>query len=196
MLVAADEATCRAWAARQGFQLDVLDRDFPAFSDAMPMDVGAHVARSDQRRGARCQACATAQPDCGGKPCIRSFGMTVAGSFRWCGRSAGRRLRSNGAVTGPIASRAHGNSGKRWLATTQWMNELDRRAIAELEATGIPWAAVERWLDALDQREAFAARMVVKQVLQTLADDKARPAERFEARRELYRRLIAAGIVD
>ena len=34
MLVAADEATCRAWAARQGFQLDVLDRDFPAFSDA------------------------------------------------------------------------------------------------------------------------------------------------------------------
>ena len=38
--------------------------------------------------------------------------------------------------------------------------------------------------------------MVVKQVLQTLADDKARPAERFEARRELYRRLIAAGIVD
>ena len=78
----------------------------------------------------------------------------------------------------------------------QWMSELDRRAIAELEATGIPWAAVERWLDALDQREAFAARMVVKQVLQTLADDTARAAERFEARRELYRRLIAAGIVD
>ena len=34
MLVAADEATCRAWAARQGFQLDVLDRDLPAFADA------------------------------------------------------------------------------------------------------------------------------------------------------------------
>jgi hypothetical protein len=33
-LVAADEATCRAWAARQGFPFDVLDRDFPAFSDA------------------------------------------------------------------------------------------------------------------------------------------------------------------
>ena len=76
------------------------------------------------------------------------------------------------------------------------MNELDRRAIAELEATGIPWSAVERWLDALDQREAFAARMVVKQVLQTLADDKARPAERFEARRELYRRLISSGVID
>ena len=44
---------------------------------------------------------------------------------------------------------------KTWLATTQWMNELDRRGIAELEATGIPWAAVERWLDALDPREAF-----------------------------------------
>ena len=85
---------------------------------------------------------------------------------------------------------------KAWLATTQWMSELDRRGIAELEATGIPWAAVERWLDALDPREAFVARMFVKQVLQTLADDKARPAERFEARRELYRRLIAAGIVD
>jgi hypothetical protein len=25
---------CRAWAARQGFQLEALDRDFPAFSDA------------------------------------------------------------------------------------------------------------------------------------------------------------------
>ena len=76
------------------------------------------------------------------------------------------------------------------------MNELDRRGIAKLEATGIQWASVERWLDALDPHEAFAARMVVKQVLQTLADDKARPGERFEARRELYRRLIAAGIVD
>ena len=85
---------------------------------------------------------------------------------------------------------------KAWLATTQWMNELDRRAIAELETTGVPWSAVERWLDALEQRGAFAARMVVKQVLQTLADDQARPAERFEARRELYGRLIAADIVD
>ncbi len=34
MLTSSDEATCRAWAARQGFQLDVLDRDLPAFSDA------------------------------------------------------------------------------------------------------------------------------------------------------------------
>ena len=85
---------------------------------------------------------------------------------------------------------------KARLATTQWAGELDRRGIAELEATGIAWRSVERWLDALDPREAFVARMVVKQVLQTLADDKARPAERFEARRELYRRLIAAGIVD
>ena len=33
-LVADDEAICRIWAARQGFQIDVLDRDFPAFSDA------------------------------------------------------------------------------------------------------------------------------------------------------------------
>ena len=33
MLDAADEATCRAWAARQGFQLDLLDRDLPAFAD-------------------------------------------------------------------------------------------------------------------------------------------------------------------
>ena len=85
---------------------------------------------------------------------------------------------------------------KKTLTTTQWLQGLDRRAIAELEATGIPWSAVERWLGALDQREAFAARMVVTQVLQTLADDKAQPAQRFEARRELYRRLIAAGCVD
>ena len=34
ILVPADEATCRAWAARQDLQLDLLDRDFPAFSDA------------------------------------------------------------------------------------------------------------------------------------------------------------------
>jgi len=34
MLVAADEAACQAWSARQGFQLDVLDRELPAFSDA------------------------------------------------------------------------------------------------------------------------------------------------------------------
>ena len=85
---------------------------------------------------------------------------------------------------------------KGWLATTQWMSELDRRGIAELEATGIPWAAVQRWLDELEPREAFVARMVVKQVLQMLADDEAPLRERFEARNELYRRLIAAGIVD
>ncbi len=34
MLTPPDEATCRAWAARQGVQLDVLDRDLPAFADA------------------------------------------------------------------------------------------------------------------------------------------------------------------
>jgi hypothetical protein len=33
MLVGSDEATCRAWAAQQGFQLDLLD-DLPAVSDA------------------------------------------------------------------------------------------------------------------------------------------------------------------
>jgi hypothetical protein len=85
---------------------------------------------------------------------------------------------------------------KARLATTQWVGELDRRGICELEATGIEWRSVEHWLDVLDRREAFVARLVVKQVLQILADEKARPAERLEARRELYRRLIAAGIVD
>ena len=85
---------------------------------------------------------------------------------------------------------------KAWLATTKWMSELDRRGISELEATGIPWAAVQRWLDEREPREAFVARMVVKQVLQTLVDDGAPQRERFEARNELYRRLIAAGIVD
>ena len=93
MLVADDEAACRAWAARQGFQLDVLDRDFPAFSDACRWIWARHVARSDQRRRRGRQACATAQPDHGGEPCIRSFEMSMAGSFRWCGRNAGRRLR-------------------------------------------------------------------------------------------------------
>jgi hypothetical protein len=85
---------------------------------------------------------------------------------------------------------------KERLAAIHWMNVLDRRGIAELEATGITWASVEQWLDALDSREAFAARMVVKQVLQALADDGAPLRERFEARNVLYRRLIAAGVVD
>jgi hypothetical protein len=85
---------------------------------------------------------------------------------------------------------------KKRLATAQWLHDLDRRGICELEATGIPWFAVERWLDTMDQRETFAARMVVKQVLQTLADDSSRPAERFEARRELYQRLISSGVID
>jgi len=35
MLVPSDEASCQAWAARQGFQIDLLDRDLPAFSDAL-----------------------------------------------------------------------------------------------------------------------------------------------------------------
>ena len=85
---------------------------------------------------------------------------------------------------------------KGWVATTQWMSELDRLGIAALEATDIPWAAVQRWLDELDPREAFAARMVVKQVLQALADYEAPLRDRLEARNELYRRLIAAGIVN
>ena len=35
MLVPTDEASCRAWAARQGFRLDLLDRDLPAIADAI-----------------------------------------------------------------------------------------------------------------------------------------------------------------
>ena len=82
------------------------------------------------------------------------------------------------------------------LATAQWAGELDARGIAELEAAGIPWAAVQYWLGALNPRELFAARMFVEQVLYTLADGTMRPAERREATRQLYTRLIAAGIVD
>ena len=81
-------------------------------------------------------------------------------------------------------------------ATTQWMNELDRRGICYLEANGIEWRSVEVWLDALDPHEAYAARRFVRQVLQVLVDDEAPQRERFEAHNELYRRLIAAGIVD
>jgi hypothetical protein len=85
---------------------------------------------------------------------------------------------------------------KAWCATTQWLEELDRRGIAALEATGIEWSSVERWIDALEPREAFVARMVVRQALQLLADDEAPLRERFEARNELYRRMIAAGVVE
>ena len=85
---------------------------------------------------------------------------------------------------------------KKTLTTTQWLQGLDRRAIAELEATGIPWAAVQRWLDEVHPREAFVSRMFLKQILLVLSDDQAAPRERFEARRELYQRLIAARILD
>ena len=85
---------------------------------------------------------------------------------------------------------------KARLATTQWLSELDRRGICCLEANGIEWRSVEAWLDALDPREAYVARRFVKQVLQVLVDDEAPQRERFEAHNELYRRLIAAGVVD
>ena len=85
---------------------------------------------------------------------------------------------------------------KAWLATTKWLHDLDRRGISDLEATGIPWAAVQRWLDELEPREAFIARRIVTWTLQAMADDATPSRERFEARNELYRRLIAAGILD
>jgi hypothetical protein len=85
---------------------------------------------------------------------------------------------------------------KTWRTTTQWMNELNRHGITELEATDIPWAAVQRWLDELGPHESFAARRLVQYVLEVLADDKAPQRERLEARNELYKRLIAAGIMD
>ena len=62
--------------------------------------------------------------------------------------------------------------------------------------TGIPWAAVQRWLDEVRPSEAFTTRLFLKQVLLLLSDDEASPRDRFEAERELYRRLIAAGIVE
>ena len=85
---------------------------------------------------------------------------------------------------------------KAWQATTQWLQELDRQGIAALEATGIEWSSVERWIDELEPREAFAGRRFVKQVVQTLADDRVPLRERFAARNELYRRMIAAGVVE
>ena len=85
---------------------------------------------------------------------------------------------------------------KAWSATTQWLEELDRQGIGALEATGIEWSSVQRWLDELEPQDGFVARRFVKQTLQALADDKEPLRERFEARNELYRRLIVAGIVD
>jgi len=85
---------------------------------------------------------------------------------------------------------------KAWLATTQWTSELDRRAVAELEATGIPWAAVQSWLDEVHPGEAFTSCMFLKQVLLVLSDDQASQRERFEARRELYRRMISSGVIE
>lgn len=85
---------------------------------------------------------------------------------------------------------------KKRMATTQLLRELNPCAIAELEAAGIPWAAVQRWLDEVHPSEAFMSRRFLKQILLVLSDEQAAPRERFEARRDLYQRLIAAGIVD
>ena len=85
---------------------------------------------------------------------------------------------------------------RKWAANTQLLNELDRSAVAQLEEGGIAWAAVQRWLDEAGPRQVFAARLVVKQTLQVLADQKATARERIAAHNELYRRLIAAGILD
>jgi len=82
------------------------------------------------------------------------------------------------------------------LARTVWEEELDRRAIFELEANGIQWSFVERWLDAQDPSQSYLARRFVKHVLQVLADDEAPPREQNEVHNELYRRLISAGIAD
>lgn len=82
------------------------------------------------------------------------------------------------------------------LATNQWISDLDRRGIYELEAYGIEWLAVEAWLDALNPQEANAARRLVKGVLDALADPATPPQARDADYNELYRRLIAAGIVD
>jgi hypothetical protein len=54
------------------------------------------------------------------------------------------------------------------IATNQWISELDRRGIYEIEACGIEWLVVEAWLDGLSPQEASAARRFVKNVLQVL----------------------------
>jgi hypothetical protein len=194
MLTSSDEAACQAWAARQGFQLGVLDRDFPAFSDACRW-IWARMSRgliSDDDLTAKLARLRNRLTEEAVHSIIRDDRGRLVPVVRpklWRAASVKRSRDRADCIARARKQR------KTWLATTQWINELDRRTIAELDATGIPWSAVERWLDA-DPREAFAARMVVKQVLQTLADDKAPLRERFEARRELYRRLIAARVVD
>lgn len=85
---------------------------------------------------------------------------------------------------------------KSRLVTTQWISDLDRRGIYELEAYGIEWLAIEAWLDTLNPLEANAARRLVKGVLDALADPATPPRTRDAAYNELYRRLIASGIVD
>jgi hypothetical protein len=85
---------------------------------------------------------------------------------------------------------------KSKLATTQWISELDRQGICALEANGIEWISVEVWLESLEPGEANAARRFVKQVLPVLANDVATPREQIEVYNELYRRLIAAGIME
>src|SRR5688500_265097 len=85
---------------------------------------------------------------------------------------------------------------KATRASTEWGGDVGRRGVCQLEATGIEWRCIVQWRDELDPGGAFAARMFVKQVWQALGDDEASRAERSEVRRELYRRLIAAGIID
>ena len=81
------------------------------------------------------------------------------------------------------------------VATTQWMKTWIAGALPNWRRPASRGRCRTMARRAGPAR-GFRGRMVLKQVLQILADDQAAPGERFEARRELYRRLIDAGIVD
>ena len=175
MLDAADEATCRAWAARQGFQLDLLDRDLPAFADACRW-IWARMSRgliSDDDLTAKI---ARLRNGFGGEPCIRSFVMSdgrlvpVVRPKRWKASSVKRsRERTDRIAT--ARKRAEEEAGDDAVAAASWIaGALPswRRPASRGQPSS---AGSTRSI----LREAFMSRMFVKQVLQTLSDDQARP---------------------
>jgi len=81
MLVPADEASCQAWAAREGFQLDLLDRDLPAFSDAIRW-IWARMSRGLISEGDLNVKLARLRSRMEANPCRRSSGMNVGDLYR------------------------------------------------------------------------------------------------------------------
>ena len=139
LLIPDDERACEEWAATEGLSLEILDHDFPAFADAARWIWVRRGLICDEELATKIARLRNRIAEAG----LHSIGRDARGKLvpvvqpkRWKASSVKRsRARSDRIASARIEA-------KKRLATAQWLQELDRRAVAELESTGIPWAAV------------------------------------------------------